>query len=381
MKTMKNKIWLIVSIAIIVIILLVAIIGSNSNITGLLVLKTPEEQIIKMGAVLPLTGSTAFAGEQIRDGMIMAVDEINAKGGINGRQVVLVLGDSKSNVQEGVAAFNNMTNLQDPVVIVSAMSSVAMAVVPLAEQNQVPVIATIASVPNLTTNEWSFRYFPTAKQEVPPIVEAANDLGVKKIGVLYLNDDFGVSMFNTLKEQYNGEVVGESFLISTSDFRTQLNKLKSEDVDAILFVGFSSHIINSIKQSKELDMNVAVFIPSTAAFKDVRSALNEMNVKAYAGIPELYRNDDSKAEDFKTQFKAKYNKDADHYATTGYDIVYLIKKSIGKSNYTKAEIKDGLSEITEFNGINGDASINGREFSFPLVQATIENGNIKYINN
>ena len=368
---MAKKVWNWLAPLIVVIVILAIVIPLS--------LKPAEKEVIKIGAILPLSGSAAFSGEQMRDGMLMAVEEINNKGGINGRKIELLIEDSKGSAQEGVTAFNNL-NLKSPNIIISSLSAVSVALVPLAKEKEIPLLVTVVSVPNVAKNEWVFRYYPTAEQEIPPLINIANELKINKIAVLYLNDDFGVSVYNTLKEKFGGTVIGESFPIATGDFRTQITKIKSANPEAILVVGFSSHIVNAVKQIKEFDLNIKIFGLSTMAVPDVRKALGEVGEGIYLTAPMLYNNNVSdETKYFKETFKNRYNKEADHYAATGYDTIKLIEQVIRSSGYSKEAIKEGLTRLQSFTGLLGEAEINGRDISFPLYPARTEGGEIIYL--
>lgn len=361
-------------------IAVILVIGGFWYLNGKNQQKGATNEPIKIGAVLPLTGASSVAGEQARLGMELAVETITQKGGIDGHNIELFIEDSKSSATEGVTAFNNLLAINNPNVIVSGLSSITMSLVPQAENFKTPLIGIMASVPNLANNEWVFRYYPTAKQEVPPILEMANNLGIKSISVLYLNDDFGKSFYDTTKEQFKGEVYGESFLISTKDFKTELTKIKAKKFDGILVVGFNGHIINALKQIKELRIDSKIFGPSSVVFQDVREATKNLGLNVYAGIPNMYGdNSDAEFVAIKNDFEKKFNKEFDHYSATGYDTIMLIKQAILQSGSSKEGIKNGLSSIQKFEGTLGSAEINGRDMSFKLWPAIIKSGTIEYL--
>ena len=365
-KTTKILIWLIVVIVVIAGIWW----GVSRKSTQL---PTTKKEVIKIGAILPLSGSAAFAGEQIRDGMLIAIDEMNKIGGINGKQVELLVEDSKTNPQEAITDFNNLL-LKNPNVIISSLSSISMALVPLAKEKKIVLLATVATAPDLAKNKWSFRYYSTAEQEIPPIVKLASNFKIAKIGVLYLNDDFGLSMYSTLKNKFSGEVFGENFLISQTDFKTELTKIKAKNPDAVLVVGFRSHIINAIKQIKELNIKAVIFAPSTIAFPSIRRSLD---ISVYGGIPKIYGEKISpEVLVLKKKFEEKYNKEFDHYVATGYDIVYLIKQVIESSGASREKIREGFENLKKFKGIFGNIEIKDRDFSFPLYPAMVTNDRI-----
>lgn len=342
---------------------------------------TPKTDTIRIGGILPLTGFGAFEGGQFINGMQLAINEINEKGGINGKELELVIEDSQSNPQEAVNAFNNLINLKDPNVIVSIYSAISMSLAPKATEQKIPLVASVATVPNLTNNNWAFRYYPIANQEIPPIIEIAENHNIETIAILYLNDDFGLSMYNKLKEEFNGEVFGESFLASATDFKTELFKIKENNPDAILVVGFTNHILTAIKQIEELNINTMIFSASTISTPTARKGLEASNKEVYAGTPKIYgENIEEKITVFKEKFESEFNKEIDHYAVSGYDTVYLIAQAIEKSGESKEKIKNGLLQIESFNGLFGETEIKGREFNPPLYPAKISGTEIVYLN-
>jgi branched-chain amino acid transport system substrate-binding protein len=364
---MKKTIWF----AVILIVIIGIYIATNRNVSN---------DTIKIGVVTPLTGSAAFVGQQFQTGMQIAVEKIN-KQGINGKKVQLIFEDSRSIPKEGVNAWKNAMLLK-PDVMVSALSGVSMALAPPAKSDQVPLLVSITTASNLTEqNEWTFRYFATAKQEIPPLIKIAKSLNVKRIGVIYQNDDFGLSMLKTLTESFDGVVNGESFGLQETDFRTQLTKIKSFGPDAILIVGLQNQLVGVAKQSRELGLNIPIFSASTAGTPTVRQALMEADVSLYAGIPDIYSNKSDNPEfvSLEKEYVDKKIATFDHSVSAGYDTVNLIVNAIRISGSSRQEIKDGLNKIKSFDGVMGNVQISGREFSFTLYPAYISNGNVQYL--
>ena len=380
MNNTKNRRYLLGPFTIIVLLVLVGGIVILNGLNNPDFVPNLVDKTINIGAVLPLSGAAAYSGEQVRDGMLLAIEEFNSKGSIHQQDIDLIIEDSKGDPKEGVNAFNYLVNIKTQDVIISGLSSVSTALVPLAKEKEIPLLATTATTPNITKNEFSFRYYTTAQQELEPIIKIANELQTEKIAILYLNDEFGVSMFKTLDETYRGLIIAEAFPISTTDFKTQLLKIEESNPDALLIVGFSNHIINVIKQMNELNLKLNIFTPSTASFTDVRKALNEMNVSVYAGVPKIYGEGTSQqTKSFKATFKQKYDKEADQYAAAGYDLINIISQATQNQASSREGIKIGLSEMKHFEGVLGPIKVQGREFNFLLYPAKIEKGEVEYL--
>ncbi len=124
-------------------------------------------QPIKIGVTLAITGPGSGLDIEIRDGMQMAVDEINSRGGINGRPVELIIVDNETNPEKAKKDFLEIEETHAPLLYVSSTSTIATAVAPLAEENEVVLIALAATAPGVTKQkEWTYRYFPAADDEV-----------------------------------------------------------------------------------------------------------------------------------------------------------------------------------------------------------------------
>jgi len=149
------------------------------------------EETIKIGVNLSITGAASDIGIQMRDGMQLAVDEINSRDGINGRNVELIIVDDESNPEKAKKAFLEIEETHAPLLYISSLSSLSTAVSPLAEENEVVLIAIAATAPGVTKQkEWTYRYFPTADDEVIPIMRILKDFNVNNLGILYQNDMF-----------------------------------------------------------------------------------------------------------------------------------------------------------------------------------------------
>ncbi len=371
MMKKQNKIYLAIGIVAVVLIAAIAMFSMPKG-----------EETIKIGAVLPLSGVVAFSGQQTQIGMKLAMEEINLEGGINGKKIELVFEDSEGSNPKGISSFNKILQFDNPNIMISSLSGVSNSLAPLAKENQIPLLAIVTSDPNVASNEWVFRYYPTAEQEIKPVVYAINQINAKKTAILYLNDDFGKSMLEELKNNFDGEIIAESFNIGAGDFRTELTKIKSETPDVLLVVGFASHTSNSIKQAKEMGINSLFVSTSVLAFPDVINSLGNIGDGIYLGAPSLYYEQDTLSQEFASAMRQKYPKaQVDHYTANGYDAIMLLKQIFEEKGFSKLEIKEGLQNLQSFDGVLGKTEINGRKFSFPLYTGRIESGSITYLEN
>ncbi|MBW2038545.1 MAG: ABC transporter substrate-binding protein [Deltaproteobacteria bacterium] len=339
------------------------------------------EKAIKIGAVLSISGPASYVGEEVKGGMLLAVDEINSWGGINGKKIELIIGDSKTSTQKGEEAFSKIEATHHPVLYVSTLSSVSMALAPLAEENEVVLVGLVVTNPKLTEqNEWVFRYYATAEAEVPPILSMLEELKVKKLGILYLNDDYGTSVFELLKKEFErtgGIVRGKTFEAKDSDFKKQIAKLK--DMEAIYSVGFDSNLKNVFKQLKKENFSGFILGPATATLPSVRSMPEANGV--YVAAPIIYNPNYLFAKEVKEKYETEYNRPFNHYAANGYDLIKLLAGLLEDKEISRESVKSLLEDGFIYPGVFGNLDVKRGEhgIAFLLDTAQIVDGEVKYL--
>ena len=181
-----------------------------------------ENNAIKFGVTLPITGDLANFGNGEKAAIEIAVEEINSNRGINGKKIEIVYEDSKGQISEAVTAYNKIHDYDNIKYVLTHLSSVALAIEPLSLKDKVIQIDVASTTPVYSTpNDYSFRTgimaTQLAKEEANFLY---NHLNAKKVAVLYLNDDFGKGMLKIFKENYRGEIVAEDLYNSgDSDFK------------------------------------------------------------------------------------------------------------------------------------------------------------------
>jgi branched-chain amino acid transport system substrate-binding protein len=375
-KTTKTILWII--LAIIVIGLVWYAVSKKPETV------TKEEETIKIGAILPLTGSGAFMGQQIRDGILLAKEHVNNNGGIKGRSLEVLLEDSKADAKEAVTAFNNLLMLHNPQAIITAFTAPTIALIPLAEENKMPLITTNTSAPGIAEQgEYIFKVFTDSNVDAPVVANYVMDhTSLRKFGVLYENDDYGKSYYEAFKriiEAKDGQIVGvETFASTDGDFKTQLLKLNSLEVDGIYVIGLDSHYIKIFQQAKELGLKQVLMGNWILASPNVIQKMGDTLEGAYFTTPIYYvTTPGDKNELFNREYQQTFNKAPDAYAALGYDILMLVTEAIKIGGFEPEQIKDSLFDV-HYDGLLGSLSFDEvGEINFPLYPATLENGKLK----
>jgi ABC-type branched-subunit amino acid transport system substrate-binding protein len=156
---------------------------------------------IKIGAILPLSGKNATYGNEIKNAIDLAIEEINNSGGINGRKIEVIYEDDQADPKIGTNAMQKLVNIDKvPVVLGSWVSNVVVASAPIAEKAKVIVMAE-AIAPSITNaGDYIFRIQPSATYYSDKLMEVViNKLGLKKIAIIYINNEFGVALRDTVK--------------------------------------------------------------------------------------------------------------------------------------------------------------------------------------
>lgn len=327
----------------------------------LIVTQTKEEpEEIKIGAIVPLTGPFAAYGEPVRDGMFLAVEEINAGSGINEKQIKFILEDDAGDPTTAVNAFNKLVKVDKlPIILGPLSSGASMATAPVAESNKVVQISTLAGTIDLTyAGDYVFRIYPSAEVASRYIAKMAIErFGVKRIAIFYPESTYGFTAKRFISEVVKAHgvevVTEETFKDGDRDFRTQLTKIASKKPDALLCSAYYTEGALILVQAKEQGLNVPI-LGEDGWFGPIADiARNALKNLYFANVAfGVEYKDNQMMQKFITNFEKRFSKKATAYAATGYDAVYLAKEAIEMGGYDADKIKVALYEI-DFRGAFG----------------------------
>ncbi len=349
-------------------------------IAAVLILGMQREEPIKIGAIISLSGPAGHLVD-VRDGMQLAVDEVNTWGGVNGRKIELIVEDSKSSKEEGEKAFERIEARDHPLLYVSVTSSGSMAVAPLAEKNKVALVGLVATAPELIRQKkWVFKYYYALKDEVRPILNILRHLKVKKLGILYQDDAYGGPVFDLLKKKVEKSgiaVKAEPFAVKNPDLQPKISKLK--DTDAIYVVGFVKNEGKAIRLMRK--EKYPGFILGAAGVTNLVGKIPGVD-GVYVAAPLIYNPDFIFAREIKEKYEVRYGRSFTHQAANGYDFVKLVAALLEDREVSRKDIRRHLEGGFIHPGIFGELDIKpgNHEIDFPLHPARIEKGKIKFLN-
>jgi branched-chain amino acid transport system substrate-binding protein len=237
-----------------------------------------QKEPIRIGLIQPLSGPIAAAGSYIVNGAKIALDRVNAKGGVNGRPLDLVIEDNKSDPAETRNAAEKLIVRDKVPVIVGAWgSSMTLAMMPLAAQHGVPLLVETSSSVKITDPKTPgakvvSRISPTSELEAVGVEPLLPQLGIKKVGYLAVNTDWGrgaVTAFGeTLKKQGAKVELVEYVGQADTDFYSQLTKFKAAGVDSVLITDDAPKAAKMLQQMKELGLDAKVLVTGGSAWPD-----------------------------------------------------------------------------------------------------------------
>lgn len=346
----------------------------------------PPKGDIKIGAVLPLSGDAATYGASIKKGIDLAIRQVNAEGGVGGRKIAVLYEDSKASPSDGVTAFQKLVDVNKVTAVIGdAVSSVTLAIAPVAQRKRVVVLSPLSSAPAITdAGDFIFRNVPSDFLNGRAAAYfAVKDQGWKKLAVLFINNDFGTGLnhvFSSVVSSLGGQVVAsESYEQGATDFRTQLLKIKSSQPDAVFLVGYKE-APQILIQEKELGL-AAKFI-GTGLLEDpnvVNLAKGAAEGVYFTQLPFDASSTDSVVKRFVNDFTRLYGSKPDIISAYGYDAANILAHAMAGGKLTADALKDALYGTKDFPGVTGSVTFdkNGDVLQ-PMGVKIIKNGSFEW---
>ena len=339
---------------------------------------------IKIGINLELTGGVASYGTSEKAGIDLAVEEINAAGGVDGKQLELVTVDNKSDPAEATSAALKLIDKDKVVAIIGAATSGAtVAQADIANSKEIPIISPSGTSPTVTVkddgsvNEFVFRTsFIDPFQGTVAANFAANELKVKTAAIYSDNSsDYSKGLAASFKKDFEaagGKVISEeSYIAKDSDFRSVLTSIKAANPEFIFIPGYYEEVGLIIKQAREMGIDVPLMgadgwdSPTLLELAGADALNNTFTTNHYSS-----EDTDGIIQDFNDKFEAKYNKSPDAFNALGYDTVYLLVNAIERAGEVNSvKIKDALAATDKLELVTGLYSVD--ENHHPVKAATI----------
>ena len=318
---------------------------------------------ITIGTVTTNSGTAAAYGEAEVKGFELAVSEINAKGGINGKKVKLESMDDKGDATEASNAYNKLAGDNNVLAVAGpTISATTAAVAPLADQSKLVTIAPAATSDSIETGNYLFRTcFKDSYQGEVAARFAAENLKVKKVAVLYGTGDpysSGVGeAFAKAAEKLGLEVVDKESSSSADDteYSAQLQKIQASGAE-LLYAPYYYSVAGPyiIPQARSVGFEGYVMGPDGYDGLKLTGDKSQYNKTYYTTHYSADDNTNTKVQDFIKSYKSKNNAEPNTFAALGYDTIYMIKQAIEKAgkNATREDVRNAVASMI-FDGVTG----------------------------
>lgn len=328
--------------------------------------KKANENELLIGSYSSNTGATGSFGILQKQGIDMAVAEINAAGGINGKKIHMINYDNKSENDETLAVVNRLVSQDKVLAIIGETTSGKSKIgAQIAQANKVVMLSPSATNPDVTkVGNYIFRAcFIDPFQGLVMAKFMTENLKFKKAAILRdVKSDYSVGLsdvFATELKKLGGEIVHDvSYQEGDFDFKSQLTSIKAKNPDVIFVPGYYNEVALIAKQLKELGMKQVLLGGDGWSSPKLFEIAKDSITGHYFSNHYTTESTDPKTIEFVKNYKAKYNQDADVMAALGYDAVYLLAEAIKNTKeVTRETIREELAKIKDFAGVTGKMSM------------------------
>ena len=348
-----------------------------------------DEGPIKIGHFGSLTGKDAAFGVASRKGILLAIEELNAAGGIAGRKVEYVGEDIQSKAGESATAVKKLISRDKVVAILGGNpSSNSLEAAPLCQRAKIPMMAISSTNPKVTTiGDYIFRIcFIDPFQGAVLGRFARENLRAQRVALLTPVTPYGIGLSNELRKKFTelgGEVVAEQkYAEGDKDFKAQLTTIRTFKPDVIAATGYYTEAALICKQARELGIE-ATFIGGDGWEAPQLTELGGAAVEhAYYSTGFSADNAAPEVQAFVRRFKARWNGEVpEALSALGYDAMKLYADAIGRAGTTEGpKLRDAIAATKDFPGVTGRTTIDAeRNSSKPAVILQVRNGRTEFV--
>jgi branched-chain amino acid transport system substrate-binding protein len=335
-----------------------------------------RDNAVRIGVFLSLTGETASYGISSLNAIKLATEEINAAGGIGGRQIELLVEDDHSRTQEVTALVNKLIS-QDKVhaLLAESISTRALVAAPIAQASKVVMISPAAIKPEITMQgDYIFRSCFISPAEGAAIARfAANKLKAKRAAIILdEKNDYAIMLANFFREQFNklaGEVVvQETYAASDTDLSKQLKAIKAANPEVIFAPGFYSTAVMVARAVKQQQIKAPLIGSDGWDAPNLLESGGEALHGVYYANHFWVNRDDPLVRKFVADYKTRYGMLPDALAATGYDAARVLFDAIRRAGSTESgQIRKALAQTKDFSGVTGMITLDPERNAAPPV--------------
>ncbi len=316
---------------------------------------------IKIGMLTPLTGFAAADGFSAHESVKLAVEKVNASGGLLGKKVELVCYDDAADPKQSVPLANKLIG-QDKVVafVAGSYSLPTRAVSAIFNDEEIPLVSAYALHPDITKGDFTFRNgFLGTVEGKGAAYTAVKLLKAKKIALIVSDNDFGTTLAQGFDEYLKGHpevkiVSQQKYPMSEKDFKPYLSKMKATNPDVVFFSGYYFQVGPAMKQAKEMGIKVQ-FIGEEGADSPKTTEIAGDAAEGFIMVTNLNRDDKRKfVQEFLSTYRKRHKIEPDMVGASAYDAFMLLANAIKTAKTTDgAAVAKALANTKNYDGLTG----------------------------
>lgn len=310
---------------------------------------------ILIGISTGLTGAFAQDGEKVKQGVLLAIDEINQNGGVLGRKMEATFEDDQNNPTMAVNTVNKLISEHITALIGPTLSATVMPVTSIIQKYKIPTL-TGATSPKLLTLNNPYLFLIRASDKITAKVAvkfAVENLKAKKIGILYNSDEMGTGAKNVMEEylkSINIPFISEGHNTGDRDMTGQLMKMKNAGVDTLMIWTHDQEAAVIVRQIKELNLKVNIVgNPGFAMPQELKLMDKDWVEGVYTATDIVPDDNDPVVQEFVKKFNDRYNTMPDLYASAYYSAVKVLADAIKRAGSIDSDkIAEALRQTKDF---------------------------------
>ena len=316
---------------------------------------------IEIGMLTPLTGFAAADGFSAHESVKLAVEKVNASGGLLGKKVELVCYDDAADPKQSVPLANKLIG-QDKVVafVAGSYSLPTRAVSAIFNDEEIPLVSAYALHPDITKGDFTFRNgFLGTVEGKGAAYTAVKLLKAKKIALIVSDNDFGTTLAQGFDEYLKGHpevkiVSQQKYPMSEKDFKPYLSKMKATNPDVVFFSGYYFQVGPAMKQAKEMGIKVQ-FIGEEGADSPKTTEIAGDAAEGFIMVTNLNRDDKRKfVQEFLSTYRKRHKIEPDMVGASAYDAFMLLANAIKTAKTTDgAAVAKALANTKNYDGLTG----------------------------
>ncbi|MFH0714852.1 MAG: ABC transporter substrate-binding protein [Candidatus Diapherotrites archaeon] len=305
---------------------------------------------VQIGAILPMTGKAANFGENARNGIELALSEINS----SGEKISVLYEDEQCDPKFAVSAFQSLRARNIHLFVGGSCSSSSLAIAPLAEKDKTVLFALSAADALSSSGDYIFRNHLKVSVDIPLLAEYASK-HYSNVGILYdAQNDAYLQAAQLFSARFSGRSILIPVLGTQGDFRSELLKAKNSGADALFVVTFTPNAVQIARQNAELGFSAPILTRLSVATKEFVSGAGALS----NGVVFVDGNwGEQTSPEFWHAFREKFGTNPTLYAAEAFDNLKLLALAVENCGEDTSCVRDFLYKVKDYNGVSGTISI------------------------